>query len=133
MLFPKKKKFQKEFKGKIRGQTIKGSKIVFGTFALKTIEEARITSEQIEACRRIITKKMKRLGFLWIRIFPDIPVTNKPTEVRMGKGKGSFDRWVSKIKKGQILFEISGLSKELAIKALQSGSNKLPIQTKIIF
>jgi large subunit ribosomal protein L16 len=133
MLIPKKTKFKKQFKGKLVGQTSKSNKIIYGKYAIKALKEARLTSKQIESARRIIIRKMKRLGFLWIRIFPDTPITSKPTENRMGKGKGSVSFWVSKIKKGQILYEISGVSFENAKKILQSGSNKLPIHTKIIY
>lgn len=132
MLFPKKTKYKKQFKGKIKGKTSKSFKIVYGHFALKSIEKNRLTARQIESARRIITRKMKRLGFLWIRIFPDKPVTSKPTENRMGKGKGSLSYWAATIKEGQILYEISGTSIEIAKKALESGSKKLPIKTKII-
>ena len=133
MLFPKRTKYKKQFKGKLRGQTNRGNQIIFGKYALKVLEETRITSRQIEDTRRTIIRKMKRLGFLWIRVFPDTPVTAKPTENRMGKGKGSFSFWVAKVKKGQILYEISGISLENAKKVLKAGSNKLPVKTKIIF
>nr|YP_009164903.1 ribosomal protein L16 [Pseudoperonospora cubensis]YP_009645890.1 ribosomal protein L16 [Pseudoperonospora humuli]AKZ29841.1 ribosomal protein L16 [Pseudoperonospora cubensis]QBX98960.1 ribosomal protein L16 [Pseudoperonospora humuli] len=133
MLFPKKTKYKKQFKGKLVGKTIKGSKIIYGKYGIKVLEETRLTSRQIEATRRIIIRKMKRLGFLWIRVFPDTPVTAKPTENRMGKGKGSVAFWVSKVKKGQILYEISGISLENAKKVLKAGSNKLPIKTKFIY
>lgn len=133
MLIPKKTKFKKQFKGNLVGQTSKSNKIIYGKYALKALKETRLTAKQIESARRIIIRKMKRLGFLWIRIFPDTPVTSKPTENRMGKGKGSVSLWVSKIKKGQVLYEISGVSFENAKKILQSGSNKLPIKTKIIY
>lgn len=132
MLFPKKTKYKKQFKGKLVGKTSKSHKIIYGKYAIKTLKEARITARQIEATRRIIVRKMKRLGFLWIRIFPDTPVTSKPTENRMGKGKGSVSFWVSKVKKGQILYEISGISLENAKKVLKAGSNKLPIKTKFV-
>lgn len=132
MLCPKKTKYKKQFKGKLIGTTIKGSKIIYGKYALKVVDEIRLTSRQIESTRRIIIRKMKRLGFLWIRVFPDTPVTTKPTETRMGKGKGSVTCWVAKVKKGQILYEISGLSVENAKKVLKAGSNKLPVKTKFI-
>ena len=133
MLIPKQFKYKKQFKGILKGKTIKGSKIIFGSYALKSLEEGRITSKQIEAAKRIIVKKMKKLGFIWIRIFPDVPVTSKPSEIRMGKGKGSVNFWVSKIKKGQIIYEIEGVRKDVAEKALKSGANKLPILTKCIY
>ena len=132
MLFPKKTKYKKQFKGKLVGQTSRGSQIIYGKYAIKTIEAARLTARQIEAARRTIIRKMKRLGYLWIRIFPDTPVTSKPTENRMGKGKGAVSFWVAKVKKGQILYEISGISLENAKKVLKSGSNKLPVKTKFI-
>lgn len=133
MLFPKKVKYKKQFKGKLVGKTTKGNKIIYGKYALKILETTRLTSKQIEATRRIIIRKMKRLGFLWIRIFPDIPVTSKPTENRMGKGKGAVSVWVAKVKKGQILYEISGISLENAKKVFKAGSNKLPVKTKFIY
>jgi large subunit ribosomal protein L16 len=133
MLFPNKTKYKKQFKGILKGQTIRGSQIIYGKFALKSLQEKRITSKQIEATRRAIVRKMKRLGYLWIRIFPDTPVTLKPNENRMGKGKGNVSFWISKVKKGQILFEISGISFENAQKVFQAGANKLPISTKIIY
>lgn len=133
MLFPKKTKYKKQFKGKLVGQTTKSNKIIYGKYAIKVIEENRITAKQIESARRTIVKKMKRLGFLWIRIFPNTPITSKPTENRMGKGKGAVSFWAAKVKKGQILYEISGLSLETAKKILTAGSNKLPIKTKFIY
>nr|ACD46636.1 ribosomal protein L16 [Phytophthora ramorum] len=133
MLFPKKTKYKKQFKGKLIGKTTKSSNIVYGKYAIKVLEETRLTSRQIEATRRIIIRKMKRLGFLWIRVFPDTPVTSKPTENRMGKGKGAVSFWVAKVKKGQILYEISGISLENAKKVLKAGSNKLPVKTKFIY
>jgi large subunit ribosomal protein L16 len=133
MLLPNKTKYKKQFKGKLIGKTSKGFKIIFGKYAIKSLKESYITSAQIESARRIIVRKMKRLGFLWIRIFPNNPITKKSTEIRMGKGKGNVSFWVAKIKKGQILFEISGISLEDSIDILKSASNKLPIKTKIIF
>ncbi len=132
MLFPKRTKYKKQFKGKLIGKTSKGNQIIFGKYGIKVLEESRITARQIEATRRAIIRKMKRLGFLWIRIFPDTPVTSKPTENRMGKGKGNVSFWVAKVKKGQILYEISGISLENAKKVLKAGSNKLPVKTKFI-
>ena len=132
MLFPNKTKYKKQFKGILKGQTTRGSQIIYGKYALKSLEEKRITSKQIEATRRAIVRKMKRLGYLWVRIFPDVPVTAKPNENRMGKGKGAVSFWVSKVKKGQILYEISGISLENAKKVLKAGSNKLPIKTKFV-
>lgn len=133
MLFPKKTKFKKQFKKKLKGKTTKGNQITFGKFALKVLSEARLSSRQIEATKRTIVRKMKRLGFIWVRVFPDTPVTSKPTENRMGKGKGAVTSWVAKVKQGQILYEISGISYEMAKNALQAGANKLPIKTKFIY
>lgn len=133
MLFPKKTKYKKQFKGKLIGKTKKGNKIIYGRYAIKVLEATRLTSRQIEATRRIIIRKMKRLGFLWIRIYPDIPITVKPTENRMGKGKGAVSFWVARVKKGQVLYEISGISLENAKKILKAGSNKLPVKTKFIY
>lgn len=132
MLLPTKIKYKKNFKGNLIGKTSKGFKIIFGEYAIKILKETRLTSNQIESARRIMIKKMKHLGFLWIRIFPDIPITKKPSENRMGKGKGTFSFYVSKIKKGQILFEISGFSLKDSKQILKSGSNKIPVKTKII-
>lgn len=132
MLLPKKTKYKKQFKGKLIGKTSKGFNIIFGNYAIKALKETRLNSNQIEAARRVITRKMKRLGFLWIRIFSDIPVTKKPTENRMGKGKGAVSFFIAKVKKGQILFEISGFSLEDSKKILKAGSNKLPVKTKFI-
>jgi large subunit ribosomal protein L16 len=131
MLSPKRTKYRKSFKLKPTGLN-KSSQLAFGLYGLKTLEAARITNRQIESARRAITRKMKREGQLWIHIFPHIPVTAKPTEVRMGKGKGSVSYWASPIKPGKILFEIDGISKELAKEALRYGAGKLPIQTKFI-
>jgi len=131
MLTPKRKKYRKNFKLKPKG-ILETSNLSFGVYGLKALESARITNRQIEAARRAITRKMKREGRLWIHIFPHIPYTAKPTEVRMGKGKGSLSYWAMPIKPGKILFEIDGISKELAKEALRYGSGKLPILTKFI-
>ena len=133
MLLPKKIKYKKQFKNKLKGKTSKGFKIIFGNYGIKVLKETRLTSNQIESARRIIIRKMKRLGFLWIRVFPDIPITKKPTENRMGKGKGKFSFFITKVKKGQIIFEISGFPLKESKKILQTGSNKLPVKTKFIF
>ena len=131
MLSPKRTKYRKSFKLKPEGFTeFKG--LAFGAFGLKAMESARITNKQIESARRAITRKMKREGRVWIHIFPHIPVTSKPTEVRMGKGKGSVSYWAMPVKPGRILFEIDGVSMELAKQALKYGAGKLPIQTKFI-
>lgn len=132
MLQPKRTKFRKAHKGRIKGLAKGGSDINFGTYGLKAMEPERITSRQIEATRRAITRHMKRAGRVWIRIFPDLPVSKKPIEVRMGKGKGSPEFWVAKVKPGRILFEIDGVSPEVAKEALALGAAKLPIKCKIV-
>jgi large subunit ribosomal protein L16 len=132
MLFPKQTKFKKHFKGLIRGKTIRGSLIQHGQYALKTIEEGRITSKQIEAGRKAIVRHMQRMGFIWIRIFPHTPVTAKPSEIRMGKGKGVVNHWVARVQRGQILYEISGIPNDIAIKSLAAGAVKLSVKTKQI-
>lgn len=132
MLQPKRTKFRKQFKGRIKGNAKGGSSLTFGAYGLKALEPERVTSRQIEATRRAITRHMKRVGKVWIRIFPDVPVSSKPTEVRMGKGKGSPDYWACKVKPGRIMFEIDGVSEEIAREALALGAAKLPIKTKIV-
>lgn len=132
MLQPKRTKFRKQHKGRIKGTAKGGTELNFGAFGLKAVEPERVTSRQIEATRRAITRHMKRAGRVWIRIFPDVPVTAKPTEVRMGKGKGSVDRWVCKVKPGRIMFEIDGVPEQLAREALSLGAAKLPIKTRIV-
>ncbi|HBH06663.1 MAG TPA: 50S ribosomal protein L16 [Flavobacteriales bacterium] len=132
MLQPKKVKHRKVQKGRIKGTAQRGSQIAFGTFGIKTLEMGRITSRQIEATRRAITRYMKREGQVWIRIFPDTPITSKPAEVRMGKGKGALDHWVAKVKPGRILFEIDGVSEEVAKEALRLGTQKLPVKCKMV-
>ena len=132
MLQPKRTKFRKAFKGRIHGNAKGGFSLNFGSFGLKALEPERITSRQIEATRRAITRQMKRQGKVWIRVFPDLPVSAKPIEVRMGKGKGSIDRWVAKVKPGRILFEIDGVNEETAREALRLGAAKLPIKTKVV-
>ncbi|MAI88859.1 50S ribosomal protein L16 [Ponticaulis sp.] len=132
MLQPKRTKFRKAFKGRIHGNAKGGFGLNFGSYGLKALEPERITSRQIEATRRAITRQMKRQGKVWIRIFPDLPVSAKPIEVRMGKGKGSIDRWVAKVKPGRILFEIDGVNDEVAREALRLGAAKLPIKTKVV-
>ena len=131
MLIPKRRKFRKSFKNKIKGLEYNNS-LSFGSYGLKALEGCRITSRQIEAARRAITRKMKREGRVWIQIFPHIPVTEKPTEVRMGKGKGSVSYWAISVKPGKIIFEVAGISAELAKQALKYGAGKLPIKTKFI-
>jgi large subunit ribosomal protein L16 len=132
MLQPKKTKYRKMQKGRIKGNAYKGASIAFGTFALKCLEPGRITANQIEAARIAITRHVKREGKLWIRIFPDKPITKKPAEVRMGKGKGAPEYWVAICKPGKVIFEIDGVGNEMANKALSLGAQKLPISTKII-
>ena len=129
MLLPQKTKFRKQHKGRIHGKAYKGFKLNFGSYGLKAITPGRINSKQIEAARRAITREMQREGRVWIRIFPDVPVSKKPAEVRMGKGKGSVEYWVSRIHPGRILFEVDGVSEEIAKNALLLGAAKLPIKT----
>ncbi len=132
MLQPKRTTFRKQHKGRIHGEAKGGFALNFGTFALKATEPERVTARQIEAARRAITRHMKRQGRVWIRIFPDVPVSSKPTEVRMGKGKGSVDRWVAKVKPGRIMFEIDGVGELIAREALRLGAMKLPVTTRIV-
>lgn len=129
---PKRTKFRKAFKGKISGAAKGGSSLAFGQFGLKALEPERVTARQIEATRRAVTRHMKRQGKVWIRVFPDVPVSAKPIEVRMGKGKGSVDRWVARVAPGRILFEIDGVSEDIAREALRLGAAKLPIKTKVV-
>ena len=132
MLSPKRLKFRKQHKGRIHGLAKGGSELSFGSYGLKALTPERITACQIEAARRAITREMKRLGQLWIRIFPDVPVTDKPAEVRMGKGKGSVEFWVARVKPGRVLFECGGIDEETARRALALGAAKLPIKTKFV-
>ncbi len=132
MLQPKKTKHRKAHKGRIRGEAQRGSTIAFGSFGLKAMEPKWITDRQIEASRVALTRHMKREGGVWIRIFPDKPITKKPAEVRMGKGKGSPDHWAAVVKPGRILFEIDGVPLETARQALKLAASKLPIKTKFI-
>jgi large subunit ribosomal protein L16 len=132
MLVPKKTKFKKQHKGRIHGLAKGGSELAFGSYGLKALTPERITSRQIEAARRAITRHMRRLGRLWIRIFPDVPVTAKPLGVRMGKGKGAVEYWVCRVKPGRIMFEMDGVKPEIAIEALTLASAKLPVKTKIV-
>lgn len=132
MLQPKRTKFRKQFKGRIHGLAKGGSVINFGNYGLKAVEPERITSRQIEAARRALTRHMKRQGRVWIRIFPDIPVTAKPIEVRMGKGKGSVDRWVAKVKPGRVMFEVDGVTEDVAKEALRLAAMKLPVKCRFI-
>lgn len=132
MLQPKRTKFRKAFKGRIHGASKGGALLSFGTFGLKALEPERVTARQIEAARRAITRQMKRQGRVWIRIFPDLPVTAKPTEVRMGKGKGAIEYWAARVAPGRIMFEIDGVAEDVAREALRLGAAKLPIRTKFI-
>lgn len=132
MLQPKRTKYRKQQKGRIKGLATRGNSLEFGTFALKALESVWMTSRQIEAARVAITKTMKRQGKLWIRIFPDKPITKKPAEVRMGKGKGSPEYWAAVIKPGRILFEIDGVGHEVAQRAFTLAAHKLPIKTKFL-
>jgi large subunit ribosomal protein L16 len=132
MLSPKKTKFRKAFKGRIHGAAKGGFSLNFGAYGLKAMEPERVTARQIEAARRAITRQMKRQGRVWIRVFPDLPVSDKPAEVRMGKGKGAVEYWAARVHPGRILFEIDGVSDEVAREALRLGSAKLPIRTKVV-
>ena len=132
MLQPKRTKFRKQFKGRIHGEAKGGSMLNFGSYGLKSTEPERVTARQIEAARRAITRHMKRQGRVWIRIFPDVPVTAKPVEVRMGKGKGAIDYWAAKVKPGRIMFEIDGVYEEIAREALRLGAMKLPVLTRVV-
>jgi len=132
MLQPKRTKFRKQFKGKNRGLAFRGSQVNFGEFGLKATGRGRITARQIEASRRAMTRHIKRGGKIWIRVFPDKPITKKPLEVRMGKGKGSVEYWVALIQPGRMLFEMEGVSEELAREAFTLAAAKLPISTTFV-
>ena len=132
MLQPKKTKYRKAHKGRIRGKAKGGTTLNLGSYGLKALTAERVTSRQIEAARRAITRHMKRAGKVWIRIFPDVPVSKKPTEVRMGKGKGTPEYWAARVKPGRVMFEIDGVPSDIAYTALNLGSSKLPLQTKVI-
>jgi len=132
MLQPKRTKYRKQFKGRISGEAKGGTELNFGSHGLKAVEPERLTARQIEAARRAITREMKRAGRVWIRIFPDVPVSKKPTEVRMGSGKGAPEYWVAKVKPGRIMFELDGVTDEVARSALMLGAQKLPIKTRIV-
>ena len=132
MLQPKRTKFRKQHKGRIRGVASSGTDLNFGAYGLKAMEPERITARQIEAARRAITRHMKRAGRVWIRIFPDVPVSKKPTEVRMGKGKGAPEFWAARVKPGRIMFEIDGVPLDVAEEALRLGAAKLPIKTRFV-
>ncbi len=132
MLQPRRQKYRKQHKGRNRGLAHKGSTIAFGSFGLKSLEFSRITSRQIEAARIALTRHMKREGKVWIRIFPDKPMTSKPAEVRMGKGKGAVDHYVCEVQPGRVLFEIEGVTEELAYESLRLAAQKLPVVCKTV-
>jgi large subunit ribosomal protein L16 len=133
MLSPKKVKHRKMFKGRLTGVAFRGSSISFGEYALKAVGCGKMTAQQIEAARIAINRKIKRTGQLWIRVFPDKPITKKPAETRMGKGKGSPEYWVAQIRPGRILYELAGVEEDLALEALELAANKLPFPTKVIY
>lgn len=132
MLQPKRTKYRKQQKGRNRGLAQRGNKVDFGSFGLKSLGTGRITNRQIEAARIAMTRFMKREGKVWIRIFPDKPITSKPLEVRMGKGKGALDYWVANVQPGRIMFELDGVSREVAEEALRLAAQKLPVATKVV-
>ena len=132
MLQPKRTKFRKVQKGRNRGLALRGSKVSFGEFALKATTRGRITARQIEAARRAMTRHVKRGGKIWIRVFPDKPITNKPLEVRMGKGKGNVEYWVAQIRPGKVLYEMEGVSEEIAREAFDLAARKLPVRTSFV-
>src|SRR5438034_11487350 len=132
MLQPVRTKFRKAFKGRIHGTATSGNTLAFGQFCLKALEPDRVTARQIEAARRALTRHMKRAGRVWIRVYPDVPVSKKPIEVRMGKGKGTPEYWVCRVKPGRIMFEIDGVSIEIAKEALALAAAKLPIRTRFV-
>ena len=132
MLQPKRTKFRKMMKGRNRGLAHRGSKVDFGEYGLKAISRGRLTARQIEAARRAMTRHVKRGGKIWIRVFPDKPITNKPLEVRMGKGKGNVEYWVAQIQPGKVLYEMEGVSEELAREAFALAAAKLPVQTTFV-
>ena len=132
MLQPKRTKFRKQHKGRIHGNAKGGTDLNFGTFDLKALEPERITARQIEAARRAMTRHMKRAGRVWIRIFPDVPVSSKPAEVRMGKGKGSPEYWACRVKPGRIMFEVDGVSEDIAREAMRLAAAKLPIKCRFV-
>jgi large subunit ribosomal protein L16 len=132
MLQPKRTKFRKQFKGRISGLASSGAELAFGEFGLKAMEPDRLTARQIEAARRAMTRAMKRQGRVWIRIFPDVPISKKPLEVRMGKGKGAPEYWAARVKAGKIMFELGGVSAEVARESLDLAAAKLPIKTRFV-
>ena len=132
MLQPKRTKFRKQFKGRIHGASKGATSLAFGEIGLKAVEPERLTARQIEAARRAIARHTKRAGRLWTRVFPDVPVTKKPAEVRMGSGKGGIELWVARVKPGRIIFELGGVSPQVAKEALKLGAAKLPIKTRVV-
>jgi len=132
MLSPKRSKFRKAHKGRIHGRTSRGSELNFGSYGLKAISPQRVTARQIEAARRALTRHMKRAGRVWIRIFPDVPVSQKPAEVRQGKGKGTPEYWVCRVKPGRIMFEVDGVSRNVAKRAFELASAKLSVRTRFV-
>lgn len=132
MLMPKRVKYRNKHKGRMKGKSKGGTKLYFGSYGIQAINCGWVDSRQIEACRIAITRKIKRGGKLWIQVFPDKPLTGKPAETRMGKGKGSIERWVAVIKPGRVLFELEGVDREMAYDALRLGQHKLPIKSRII-
>jgi len=132
MLSPKRTKFRKQFKGRIHGPAKGGTSLNFGAYGLKALEPERLNAREIEAARRAITRQMKRAGRVWIRIFPDVPVSKKPAEVRMGSGKGSPEFWAARVKPGRILFELDGVEGKIAAEAFERAAMKLPIKTKVV-
>ena len=132
MMLPKRSKYRKAFKGRLRGKAKSGAELNFGSYGLKALSGERVTARQIEASRRAMSRAMKRSGKLWIRVFPDLPVSSKPTEVRQGKGKGSVDYWAVRVNPGRILFEIDGVPEGVARKAFDLAAAKLPIKTKVV-
>jgi len=132
MMQPKKTRFRRAFKGRIHGNAKAGFTLNFGSFGLKAIEPDRVTARQIEAARRAITRHMKRQGKVWIRVFPDVPVSKKPAEVRMGSGKGAPEFWAARVHPGRIMFEIDGVANDIALESLRLGAAKLPIKTRIV-
>src|SRR5438876_6133686 len=132
MLQPKRTKYRKAFKGRIHGTATSAAELTYGSFGLRALEPNRVTAREIEAARRAITREMKRAGRVWIRVFPDLTVTSKPTEVRMGKGKGAVDYWAARVKPGRIMFEIDGVNEETAREALRLGAAKLSVKTRFV-
>lgn len=132
MLMPKRVKWRKQMRGRMRGRALRGAEITFGEFGLQALEPGWVTARQIEAARRAIVRQMRRRGKIWIRIFPDKPVTKKPAETRMGKGKGAPEFWVAVIKPGRVMFELEGISRAAAQEAMKLGASKLPIRTRFV-